>query len=172
MIRLAKKEDLTAVTEIYDAVLDREAADVNYTNWQKGLYPTGKTAEGAYQDGTLYLKEQDGRISATVILNHIQNAEYSKLPWKYAAEGKEVLVIHTLAVHPDFWGQGIAKEMVKFSEELAREKQCLVVRLDTYVGNAPAVALYESLGYRIAGIEDFLFQGVIPEQLYCLEKKL
>lgn len=172
MIRLAEEKEIQAVGRIYDGVLDWEGAHTNYTNWQKGMYPTPKTAEEAWQKGTLYVAEREGRICGAVILNHIQPFEYGKIPWKYPAEESQALVIHTLAVHPDFRGIGLAREMVQYAEELARKKDCLVIRLDTYVGNTPAMKLYQSMGYELSGRTDFLFQGFLPEELYCLEKKL
>lgn len=172
MIRLAEENEIQAVGRIYDCILDWEAAHTNDTNWQKGMYPTERTAAEAWQKGTLYVAEEEGHICGTMILNHIQPFEYGKIPWKYPAEEMQVLVIHTLAVHPQCRGHGLAKKMVQFAEELAKKKDCFVIRLDTYVGNAPAMKLYQSMGYRLSGRTDFLFQGFLPEELYCLEKKL
>lgn len=172
MIRLAEERDIKEVGRLYDSVLDWEAAHTNYTNWQKGLYPTEQTAAQAWQEGTLYVSEQDGCISGAVILNHIQPFEYGKIPWKYPAQERQALVIHTLAVHPEGRGRGVAREMVLFAEDLARKTDCLVIRLDTYIGNSPAMKLYQSMGYELSGRTHFLFQGFLPEELYCLEKKL
>ena len=44
-IRKATAADLDGVEAIYNAVLDHQAATVNYTNWEKGSYPTRATAE-------------------------------------------------------------------------------------------------------------------------------
>nr|WP_243423525.1 GNAT family N-acetyltransferase [Anaerotignum lactatifermentans] len=169
---MAEEKDIKAVGLLYDSVLDWEAAHTNYTNWQKGMYPTERTAAEAWKTGTLYVAEEEGNICGAVILNHIQPFEYGKISWKYPAEESRAFVIHTLAIHPAYRGRGLAREMVRFAEELARKKECLVVRLDTYVGNGPAMELYQSMGYALSGRTDFLFQGFLPEELYCLEKKL
>lgn len=173
MIRLATKEDLNEVECIFHEILDKEAATVSYSNWIKGKYPTKAHAELALNQGTLYVgEEENGRLFGCANLNRIQLDEYVKIPWIYEAEGDEVFVIHMLCIRPDCAGQGRGKEFVAFAEELAREKGCRVVRIDTYEGNTPAANLYQSLGYRLAGKTLFHFQNVIWENLICLEKKL
>ena len=171
-IRLAKASDLDAVAAIYDAVLQQEERGICYTNWQKGLYPRRETAERGWRDGTLFVLEEAGQICASMVLNQVQPKEYGTIEWVYPAAPQEVFVIHTLCVHPAQTKKGYAKAMVVFAEEQARKQKGRVMRLDTYVGNQPAVALYRHLGYRLAGSTDFLFEGVIPEELYCVEKRL
>lgn len=172
-IRPGTAADLDACAAIYEEHLDREAAEVNYTNWQKGLYPTRATAEKALAAGTLYVcQEADGTLSACANLNHVQPAEYGQIPWSIPAAAEEVLVIHTLVVRPSRAGQGRGRAFVAFAEELGRSKGCKVIRLDTYEGNTPAKAFYPKLGYRYAGLTEFFFEGFIRENLVCFEKEL
>ncbi len=172
MIRLATEKDLQEVECIFHEILDKEAATVSYTNWVKGKYPTKAHAKAAMEQGHLYVGEENGRLFGSVVLNHIQLEEYAKIPWEYKAEGNEVFVIHMLCIRPDCARQGRGKEFVAFAEEMAKEKGCKVVRIDTYEGNAPAESLYTSLGYRLAGKTLFFFQQVIWENLICLEKEV
>ena len=172
MIRLATEHDLAAIAAIYDEILDHEAATVSYTNWQKGKYPCRATAENALRKGWLYVMEEDGQAVATAIFNHEQLPEYDKLPWQYPAAGDEVFVIHTLCVPPSQAGHGRARAFVAFAEALGREKGSTVMRLDTYEGNAPALAMYPKLGYRTVGRTMFHFQNLIWENLTCFEKRL
>ncbi len=170
VIRKALMDDLDKVEKLYDDVLDYEAANVSYTNWQKGLYPTRSYGETAINLGTMYLGIENDEIVGSVILNHIQPPEYGKIDWSYEAQGEEVLVIHTLCITPKFTRRGFGREFVDFSEQLAREKGCKTVRLDTYEGNIPATNLYIGMGYRYAGSVMFHFQNVIWETLKCFEK--
>ena len=50
-----------------------------------------------------------------------------------------------------------------FCEEELRRQGKRAVRLDTYIHNVPANAMYPRLGYRFAGSGDFLFQDFLPE---------
>lgn len=172
MIREGTELDLAAAERIYEAVLDHQAATVNYTNWEKGVYPTRADAQGALEAGTFYVMEEDGRVVGVANLNHIQPQEYAKLEWAYPGEGEEVLVIHTLCIPPEESGKGYARQFVAFAEDLGRRQGCRTLRLDTYEGNAPAIALYTKLGYRDVGITLFHFQGAIWENLRCFEKEL
>ena len=173
MIRLAAAADLKAVSAIYDAILDQEAAGgVTYTNWQRGKYPTADTARSALEDGTLYVGEDEGLIWGVVNLNGVQLPEYDAIPWSIPAAPEEAAVIHTLCIHPSAAGRGRARQMVAFCEEEARRLGKTVMRLDTWEGNVPANRLYPSLGYRFAGTAEFFFQGFIRENLNCYEKAL
>ena len=116
-IRKGTPADLDAAEAIYHAILDHQAATVNYTNWIKGKYPTRR------DDG--------GRVVACVNLNQIQPPEYAKIHWSVPAEPGEVLVIHTLCVPPQESGKGYARAFVAFAEGLGREMGCKVIRLDT-----------------------------------------
>lgn len=172
MIRLARQEDLKQVVQIYEDVLTREEETVSYTNWRKNLYPTLEYAQEALEKNTLFVGEENG-IYGSVVLNHIQPKEYEQIPWLTEVTNPEdVIVIHTLCLHPDAMGQGKGREFMKFCEEYAAEQGAKVIRLDTYEGNLPAAAMYTKLGYTYVGSTKFHFQGVIWEVLKCFEKAI
>ncbi len=172
MIRKGTLADLDGCAQVYEAHLDYEAAHTNFTNWQKGLYPTRSTAEKALTAGTLYVYEEHGEIVGCANLNHIQPAEYTKIPWSFPAEGDEVFVIHTLVFLPTHTHGGRGRQFVAFAENLAKEQGCKVIRLDTYEGNEPAKAFYPKLNYRYAGLTEFFFEQCIWENLVCFEKNI
>lgn len=173
MIRPARAEDLSAIAAIYESILDQEdARPVSFTNWQRGKYPTLDTARQALQAGTLFTAEENGTVYGCVNLNGEQLPEYAAIPWQYDAAPDEVGVIHTLVIHPAWSGRGKARELVSFCEDHCRRQGKRVIRLDTYIHNQPANAMYPRLGYRLAGEGNFLFQGFLPEKLNCYEKLL
>ncbi len=173
MIRKAVPGDLDAIEEIYDALFRAdERRGHSYTNWQRGLYPTRDTARKAGKAGTLYVVEMGGDIAAAVNLNQVQPDEYASIPWTIPAKDSEVLVIHTLVVHPVIAGTGLGRKLVAFAEGLGAGMGCRAIRLDTYEGNEPARSFYERQGYHLAGSAPFHFEGVIDETLVCYEKAL
>lgn len=172
MIRKASAAGLPGVAAIYEAIFDREAQGTAWTNWRRGSYPTASDAREALEAGTLYVGEEAGAIWGAVNLNGVQLPEYGRIPWAIPAEAEAVGVIHTLCVHPDWSGRGLARELARFCEEEARALGKTVLRLDTWEGNLPANRLYQGLGYRLAGSAEFLFHGCIRETLNCYEKKL
>lgn len=150
----AVQADLEELTALYDRVNDTLAAGTNYPGWVRGVYPNRETAEDGLREGTLFAARQGGVIAGTVILNHDVPPAYEGGSWSLPAEPEEVLVVHTLAVHPSFRNSGAARAMLGFAREYALQRKIKSIRLDTFESNAPAISLYLSCGYRYAGTVD------------------
>ena len=172
MIRKAVPGDIPAVAAIYERIHDREEAGAGATGWKRGVYPTEATAREALAADVLFVDEREGRIVAAARIDQVQVPEYALARWRFAADAREILVLHTLVVDPDAAGQGIGTGFVAFYERYARERDCPCLRMDTNAINAPARALYKHLGYREADIVPCDFHGLGQIQLVCLEKRL
>ena len=172
MIRLAKEDELARVAEIYEQIHGEIEAGRATVGWIRGVYPTLQTAREAYQRGELYILEEGGEILAAAKLNQAQEKEYAQVDWLYPAEEQEVLVMHTLVVVPKAGSRGLGRAFAAFYEELAKERGCKVLRIDTNEKNLRARALYKSLGYREAGVVPCTFNGIPNVPLVCLEKKI
>ena len=173
MIRLATEQDLPLVGSIYEEILaEEEKRPASFTNWQRGKYPTVEHARAALEAGTLYVAEEDGEVYGCVNLNGEQLAEYAALNWSVPADPEDVMVIHTLCIHPAQSGRGYARQMVAFAEDTARSQGKTVMRFDTGVSNAVSNHLYPAIGYRFAGTVDTFFMGYVHCPLNLYEKKL
>ena len=170
--RKAEAGDIPAIEKIYDHTHDMEEAGATTTGWRRGIYPTLHTAEDSLERGDMYVAEIGGEVVATGIINKIQVDVYSDVEWEYEAPDDKVAVLHTLAVEPDSRGKGIGRSFVKFYEDLARERGCEVLRIDTVATNAAARRMYKSLGYVERGIVPTVFNGIKGIDLVMLEKKL
>ena len=72
------------------------------------------------------------------------------LPLALVREAKaDEYFINTLAVSPDFQGQGIGTHLLSHAEHKAREMHCNKCALSVDVSNLRARLLYERLGYRV-----------------------
>jgi ribosomal protein S18 acetylase RimI-like enzyme len=72
--------------------------------------------------------------------------------WGYTAYGW--MFIQYLAISEAYRGQGLGKNLMASAEELARNKTCTGIWLDTYSFQAPG--FYEMLGYSVFGrIDDY-----------------
>ncbi len=171
VIRLATATDIDAIEGLYNDLADFHAANTDYTGWKKHIYPNRSTAEEALAKGALYVADRAGCIEATVILNSYQPDAYAAADWQIPAEPWEILVIHTLAVHPLYHSKGLGKSFLAFAEQLAQERNMKAIRLDTAMTNKPAAALYEKIGYRFAGLVD-LNLAYNPTQFRCYEKAI
>ena len=172
MYRLARPSDLDAICAIYEAVHDEEEAGRTTIGWVRSIYPTRATVELGLRCGDLFVLEKDGEILAAARINQVQGEEYKQAVWSFEAEDSKVMVLHTLAVHPKYFGQGLGSGFVAFYEGYAAQQGCTCLRMDTNVRNTPARTLYKKLGYTEAGVVPCRFNGIDGVQLVCLEKKL
>lgn len=60
--------------------------------------------------------------------------------------------MYKVAVHPDYRRHGLAENMILSCIGWARDKKCTSVFLEVRRSNAPAIALYEKLGFTSVGI--------------------
>ena len=172
MIRKAILDDLDAISAIYDAIHDREEAGLAVIGWNRAIYPTRASGEASIRAGDMYVLEEDGRILAAAKINQKQEESYAQGTWTHEAADSEVLVLHTLVVHPEAAGRGIGKRFVAFYEECAARMACPYLRMDTNARNAAARALYRKLGYIEVSIVPCVFNGIAGVNLVLLEKTL
>lgn len=171
-IRAAMLSDVEKMASVYDLIFDYEEAHGTTTQWKRGLYPTEDVARDAFERGWLFVCEDGGSVIGGMIVNNSQEPVYSEIDWKFEAEGDRVFVLHTMCVAPECSGRGAASAMVRYAEDMAKERGGYVLRIDTWEGNKPAASLYTKLGYRYAGRAYTTFKDVFPEYLIFFEKEL
>ena len=66
--------------------------------------------------------------------------------------GTRLARMYSLAVDPDYRGQGLAKLLIEQAESGARETGSLYMRLEVEMNNSKAISLYRKLGYRQFGL--------------------
>lgn len=171
-IRRATTDDIDAIAATYDELLDFEVEHGSVTNWKAGLYPTRKVPELGVSKDQMWVLEEDGHVVASMMLNGQQGPGYDEVPWKYEAADDQVLVIHTLVVPPSASRHGYGLQMLDFALQQGREHGKTVCRIDTWVNNEPAKALYLHHGFRISGTVHVMHWGVIDENQVLLECRL
>lgn len=146
-IVLAAEVDIAAIAELYDTLNDYLAANINYPGWLKGVYPVREDAEAGLKEGNLFVVKRNGEIIGSVILNHHPESGYHEVQWLTECDYSQVIVIHTLVVHPDYLSQGIGQSLMDFALQYAKTTGMKSIRLDVYEKNGPAIRLYEKNGY-------------------------
>lgn len=170
-IRKATGGDIDAVAEIYELIHTEEEAGRSTTGWKRGVYPTRAVAETAVQRGDLFVMEDEERVVAAAIINHIQVDIYAGAPWQYDAPDEQIMVLHTLVVDPRVKGRGLGSAFETFYERYALEHGCPYLRIDTNARNTAARRLYARLGYRETAVRPCSFNGLSAIDLVLLEKK-
>jgi ribosomal protein S18 acetylase RimI-like enzyme len=162
IFQIAEMKDLREVTQLASFCV--EAMRKNGIDQWDELYPTAAIFAEDIDRGHLYLLRTESLVGC-VVINTIQSAEYASIEWQYGE--LPVWVIHRLMIHPAHQGKGFAKRLMGAAESLAAERDIATVRLDAFTKNFSAVALYRSLGYRMAG-EVIFRKGVFV----CFEKQI
>lgn len=145
--RRAAADDLPRVLALYSgAVQCMKNAGID--QWDE-LYPDRMTLCEDIGKGEMYLLSgEDGPVSA-VVLNSVQDPEYTAVDWKFP--DLPVAVIHRLCVDAGAQGKGVGGSTLRRAEELLRQEGYRCIRLDAFPKNPAALKLYESNGYRLAG---------------------
>ena len=146
-IEKAVPRDADEVGRLYDSLNDHLMATVNYPGWKKGLYPVRDDAVDAIREGTLFVLREGGRIAGTVILSHREEKGYAQADWGLDIAPEQLIVVHTLAVHPQHLSRGVGRRLMEFAIAQAKAQRMRAVRLDVNQRNVPAIRLYERLGF-------------------------
>jgi GNAT superfamily N-acetyltransferase len=162
--RLAVEDDVDRVMVLVRACIDHmRQADIE--QWDE-IYPDRDTLLADAREQTLYVASLGVEPTIGIlVLNDYQNPEYADVPW--TLNGERVAVVHRLMVDPRHQRMGIARQLMRFAEERARELGYTVIRLDAFTANPRALRLYHGLGYHDAGCVTFR-KGVFR----CFEKRL
>ena len=174
--RRAGLADTAAAQVAYRQIIEHLGATVDYPHWHSANHPRPAEVEQWVEAGDLYLAiapDGDGeRIAGAMVLDHDAAAGYQDAAWAIEAPPEQVLVVHVLGVHPDFLRQGVARFLVHASLQVARQKGCRTVRLDTYVENLPARRLYVSQGFHDLGVHTLHYDGTDLTQFHLFEHVL
>jgi ribosomal protein S18 acetylase RimI-like enzyme len=164
-IRLAVREDVAAVLELLRCIVPSMRAMGNL-QWDED-YPSAAVFEHDVGQRQLWVSEIDGALAGMVALTTNPEPEYGHAGWNVEEVG---VMVHRLAVHPKFRGNGVAAALMQKAEEIAVERGLPAVRTDTSTENEAAQRLFLKLGYRKTGEIGLSFRpGLL---VICYEKRL
>lgn len=158
--RRAQIEEIDKIVAFYENVADVVQFADFHPGWQRGLYPRRVYIKESIEKGTLYLGFDAGNLIGGAILDHEAPAGYEKGHWSQNMDHVDVLFVHTFAVSPDHQGKGYGKKMIEAMKTLAQEKNIAALRLDVLKDYDRAKALYESTGFRTAGLVELFYDDV------------
>lgn len=153
-IEKATNKDIGEIESLYNAVCKSLESGENYPGWKVGIYPTRQEADNGLAEDSLFILRYKEAIAGTMILNTTYEDGYNQGRWSNDVEPQNILVIHTLAIHPDFAGHGLAGKMVDYAKSYGKQTGKKVIRIDVTDGNLPAMALYKKHGFKEAGKVD------------------
>jgi GNAT superfamily N-acetyltransferase len=63
-------------------------------------------------------------------------------------KGQPLMNVHDIAVHPDFRGQGVGRQLLAALEQYALSQHCCKITLEVLSGNMPARQAYIKAGFK------------------------
>ncbi|OAI57296.1 hypothetical protein AYO49_02365 [Verrucomicrobiaceae bacterium SCGC AG-212-N21] len=147
VIRKAQADDAAALLQLVrDCVAAMRAAGIE--QWDE-VYPDAAVINRDIAAGTLEVICEGEQIAACITIDRNMDPLWKDLDWD--AAGDPCAVVHRLMVHPSQQGRGLAKQFMLHAETVARGMGCRSIRLDSFLQNPTAMALYLRLGYRRTG---------------------
>jgi GNAT superfamily N-acetyltransferase len=130
-------------------------------------YPNSEVFLRDIQLRQLWVADVEGIIAGVAAITTDQSPEYADVGWDIT---EPAIVVHRLAVDPDFRGFGIATLLMEEAEALAYEQGIHVLRVDTNTLNEAPQRLFPKLGYTLAGEIGLGFRPGL--RFFCYEKRL
>jgi len=146
--------DIDQLEILYDNLNDYLESGTNYPGWIKGIYPIRETAIHGINNNNLFVLKIKDYIVGSVILSHEPETAYANGNWGIDSDYKDIIVIHTLVVHPLYIHSGIGKKLMDFAKSYSIQHKIKAIRLDVSIHNTPAISLYEKCGYKYVGTVD------------------
>ncbi len=120
--------------------------------WQ-GPYPNEDDITQDIQCGYNYVLDDDGEVVGTVALVLGEEPTYHVIQeGEWLTQDSPYLTIHRLAVDERFRSKGLAHLLIKGSEEIARRKQAVSIRVDTHYQNEAMTSLLLKHDYIYCGV--------------------
>lgn len=130
-------------------------------------YPNLETIKDDISKGNCFVYQPEDKVIGCVVLNETQDEEYFQLDW-LTSNDESQLVVHRLGVDPEHQGKGIARKIMDFAEQFAREKGYKSIRLDTFSQNPRNQRFYLNRGYKEVGIVYLSYKKDFPYHCYEL----
>lgn len=148
MIRLGKHSEIDAIVELAKscgAHLRKNGID----QWDEN-YPNREVIGNDIASENLFVFHKNDAPIGIVVLNENQDEEYNQIDWLTDNNTKNI-VVHRLAVDPESQGQGIARKLMDYAEDYAKQNKYDSIRLDTFSQNPRNQKFYAARGYNNLG---------------------
>lgn len=166
LIRPAIPSDLPALSALLRRVVPLMLATGNL-QWDD-QYPNAEVFARDIEQTHLWVAEPSGGVVAGVAaITTDQSPEYAHVGWDIH---EPAIVVHRLAVDPEYRGAGIASALMQQAEEVARQRGIPILRVDTNTRNPATQRLLPKLGYTLAGEISLEFRPGL--RFFCYEKRL
>ncbi|TYR37514.1 GNAT family N-acetyltransferase [Sphingobacterium phlebotomi] len=150
----AQKADALQIWEILARAIQRRKEDGS-NQWQDG-YPNPSVIRSDIERGIGHVLVDSNTIVGYCAILINDEPEYTKLKGNWLTNG-DFVVYHRVAISEKYLGQGLAKKMLGYVEDFARQHNIHSVKADTNFDNAGMLNIFSKLGYTYCG--EVTFRG-------------
>mgnify|MGYP006149529019 CR=1 FL=1 len=158
--RLATHSEIPAIWEIIQFAIKSRKADGS-NQWQDG-YPNPDVLKNDIDNNVGYVLLVDDEVAGYSAILVNDEPEYEKIVGKWITND-DFIVFHRVAIGEKFIGQGLAKKIFSYIEDIAKDKNIQSVKADTNFDNPAMINLFEKLDYKYCG--EVYFRGS-PRKAY------
>ena len=135
-------EDIPAVMGLVRRVVPLMRAAGNL-QWDES-YPNAVVFEQDIEQKQLWVAEIDDAIAGVAAVTTDREPEYVEAGWDV---DEPAVMVHRLAVDPEFRRAGVAAGLMRKAEEVAAKRGISAMRVDTNTQNDATQRLFPKLGY-------------------------
>lgn len=172
MIRKAKIEEVNEINSIIDdaKLLFKQAGS---TQWQDlDGYPNVATLTNDINMNQLYVKVIDNKSVGVVAISKELEEAYNNIYEGAWLNDEKYYVVHRLAVKKEYYGRGVAKEMLEYADKVALNDGVKNIRVDTMLNNIKMTSLLKKHGYVNCGVIHLLRKDVLEIERLAFHKIL
>lgn len=152
--RKAVIEDKDSIwTIIQQAILRRKADGSN--QWQDG-YPNEHSIENDILNNVGFVLINENEIIGYCAALINDEPAYDAIEGKWLTND-DFVVIHRIAIHENYLGQGLSGKIIESVENFAKEQHIFSVKVDTNFDNIAMMKIFEKGGYQYCG--EVYFRG-------------
>lgn len=152
--RKAETAEKPQIWKILQQAIARRKMDGSQ-QWQDG-YPNEEVVQKDIERGIGYVLTKDDIIAGYTAVLFNDEPAYDNLKGKWLTNG-DFAVVHRIAVSDDYLGQGLAQQIMIFTEEVAMANNTFSIKVDTNFDNIAMLRILEKLGYTYCG--EVTFRG-------------
>jgi len=161
----AKPIDLVEILYLVKVcIADMHARGLMHWN---SSYPGVSLIQHDLDEGNIFLLKDKGVCKGMVTLSSKEPEEYRQL--NFSSVNTKPLYMMRMAVHPMWQGKGIAGNMIKFAQKMAKENGYTCIRLDVFQTSEDARQLCNRQNFKEIGSFQSDYQRT---PFLCYEKQL
>lgn len=129
----AKISDLEQIVDIIEEA-KKYLKEAKVDQWQNG-YPEKNDLRKDIEVGNSYVLVNGNDVLATTVISLKEESTYNSIFHGQWVTEEEYMVMHRVAVHSNYKGKGLFKELIKEAAKIALSNNIFSIKIDTHKDN-------------------------------------